>query len=186
MNETVPGHERERGSGERVTSIPGPEMVPSAWVLGIAAHDDDLSGLDQASEACSNGARSAPNLHCDLPRRSARQLAKDLQDGRVDRVDLWCPGPLPPKRNAEPASNLLQLGLRQPGLAASGDHALDPAAPLLNQLQFVEHPPDDAVSEFADPSTDVFDGQSGRQVARIVDLDAIREDRETQGGTSRR
>ncbi len=46
--------------------------------------------------------------------------------------------------------------------AASRNHPLDAASPLLHQAEFVEHPTDDAVAQLRDAEGEVSDGQTKR------------------------
>jgi len=70
-------------------------------------------------------------------------------------------------------SDFFKLGSVQTTRMASGGHSLDPAAPLLDQSQFLKHPADDAIAEFGDAFLDVLNGEAEGQQARVFDFQPI-------------
>src|SRR5580698_6534149 len=70
-------------------------------------------------------------------------------------------------------SDFFKPGSIQSTLMASGGHSLDPAAPLLDQSEFLKCAADDAVAEFGDAFLDFFNRESKEEQARVIDLQAI-------------
>ena len=75
---------------------------------------------------------------------------------------------------------LLEHRRREPGLAAGGGHALDAAAPLLDQAERVEDAADHPVAQLRDAARKVLDREAEGQQSRVLDLEAVVEDREAQ------
>src|SRR5690606_30042846 len=57
-------------------------------------------------------------------------------------------------------------------------HTLNSAPPLLNEAEFVKNPPDHPVPQFGDALPDVLNGQTERQEAGTLDLDAVVKQRQ--------
>ena len=66
-------------------------------------------------------------------------------------------------------------------VARTGNHALDPATPLLYQTELVEHASDDAIAQLGDPKAKIVHRQAEWQEARILDFEPVVEDRGPDG-----
>ncbi len=83
-------------------------------------------------------------------------------------------------RDPEARGDLLEHRRREPGLAAGGGHALDAAAPLLDQAERVEDAADHAVAQLRDAARKVLDREAEGQESRVLDLEAVVEDRKAE------
>jgi len=70
-------------------------------------------------------------------------------------------------------SDFFQAGNFQASLPAGRGHPLNPAAPLFNQVEFVEDPPNHAIPQLRDTSHNILDRQAERQKSGILDLDSV-------------
>ena len=77
--------------------------------------------------------------------------------------------------DAQPQPNLLPYGGSETGFAARCDHALDTAAPLLDQSEFMKYPADGPVAELGDALGQIVERQPEREQAGILYLDPIVE-----------
>jgi len=69
--------------------------------------------------------------------------------------------------------HFFQSGSLQTSLLAGSGHALNPAAPLFNQVQFVEDPPDHAIPQLGDTLHNALDRQAKWKKTGILDLDPV-------------
>jgi hypothetical protein len=69
----------------------------------------------------------------------------------------------------------------QAGLLASRSHPLDSTAPLFNQAEFVEDPPDHTVPQLGNALPDILDRQAKRQEPGIFDLDPVIKQSQADG-----
>ena len=88
------------------------------------------------------------------------------------------------ERHAEARADFLQRGALKPGFAARRGHALDAAAPLLDQAERVEDAADHAVAQLGNPARQVVDRQAEGQETRVLDLEPVVED--GRDGSARR
>jgi len=72
-------------------------------------------------------------------------------------------------------ADLLENRSGQARLAARNGHALNAAAPLLDEAEFMKNTPNHAVPEFGHTLLNVLDRQPERQNSRILDFNAVIE-----------
>ena len=69
--------------------------------------------------------------------------------------------------------NLFEAGRIQSAIMACSRHALDTAAPLLDEAQFLKYPAENAIAKFGNALLDVLDGKSEWEQAGILYLQAV-------------
>ena len=80
-------------------------------------------------------------------------------------------------------TDFFELGGIQAGVLAGRGHPLNSTAPLLDQVEFVEHAPNHPVPQLGDTLPDVLNRQAERQETGILDLDAVVEHSYTDRST---
>ena len=83
-------------------------------------------------------------------------------------------------RDPEARGELLEDRRREPGVAAGGGHALDAAAPLLDQAEGVEDAADHPIAQLRHAVRKILEREAEGQEPRVLDLEAVVEDREAQ------
>src|SRR5437762_7066899 len=101
-------------------------------------------------------------------RRPRNSIAEQSEDAPVGLVRMGLPYPRAGNGHAKMRPDFLQSGGLQASLLAGSSHSLNPAAPLLDQMEFVEDAPDHAIPQFGDALHDVFNRQSERQKTGIL------------------
>ena len=102
------------------------------------------------------------------------------EDGLVGVVEHGAAHPRGGDRDPEACRQFFEDRRREPGLAAGGGHALDAAAPLLDQAERVEDAADHPVAQLRDAARQILEREAEGQEARVLDLEAVVEDREAQ------
>ena len=111
----------------------------------------------------------------DLPGRESPGCPDQSHDGAIrfvqrDRLHLASA-----QRHAETDADFLQHWSRKPGVAAGRDHALDAAAPLLHQAEFMQYPANDPIAQLRDAHRQIGDGEAEGQQSRVLDLQPVVE-----------
>jgi len=116
------------------------EVAP-LWVLWAGADLADQPTLHQAGKACACRAWSACDPLCDLFGGQSVAVRECIEDRLIDAIRRWRLPPRGVERDPEAGADLFQRGCRQAGVPAGRVHALDAAAPLFDQAEFLVHAP---------------------------------------------
>ena len=149
-------------------------------VFGAAAQGHDLTKLHQPFQAGLGRARCSFDVRGNPAGGRTGILAQEFNNGMVEIIPLRPGDLLPTKGDTKAAADFLELRLWQPRLPTSVYHAVNAAAPLLNQFQLVEDTTNDAIPQFGDTAQDVLNGEARRQVAGIFHFNAVAEHRQPQ------
>src|ERR1035438_4459305 len=114
-------------------------------------------------------------------RRPRNSIAEQSQDVPVRLVRMGLPDPRAGNGHAKMHPDFFQSGSLQASLLASSGHPLNPAAPLLDQMEFVEDAPNHAIAQLGDALHDVLNRQAERQKTGILDLDPVIKQSNTNG-----
>ena len=104
-------------------------------------------------------------------RRPRTSIAEQRKDAPVRLVRVGLSDPRVGDGHTKVHPDFFQPGRLQASLLASRCHPLNSTAPLLNQVEFVEDAPDDAIPQLGDTLHNILDSQAERQKAGILDLD---------------
>jgi hypothetical protein len=151
------------------------EVLPFG-VLRATSEFNYQPPLNEGFQSGSRGATGKGNGFRDLSGRTALSIFQEAKDGLIPFLKLnwssWNCG----EEHSEVSSNFLKHWCRQSRFLASGSHPLDAATPLLDEAEFVEDAPKDAVPQLRHALLYVLDRQAEWKKAGIFDLNPVFKD----------
>src|SRR6266540_2184739 len=136
----------------RLTRSSAREKVPSLGILWARTHLTNEPTLHQSHEARARGAWRQTDHLGDLAGDATCAVTEDRKDGLLRLVERRFANVLEPQRHSESGADLLEGRWCKSGIATGRCHALNAAAPLLDQAQSVERATYDAVPQPRDPA----------------------------------